>query len=161
MRIVKRTKRVRRGGPEEDLPPDASLLRYIESSALVTAMLERDAEAFAHLNEIGQRITSALTVTEAHRAVLRARADRRITLAEERSVLRVLGRFVRRIGVIGVTEEILDRASRPFPVEPVRTLDAIHLATLESLGETPQLVTVITCDERIARNARALGYQVA
>ena len=41
------------------------------------------------------------------------------------------------------------------------TLAAIHLATLESLGETPQLVTVVTRDDRIARNARALGYAVA
>src|SRR5712671_1642250 len=108
MRIVKRTKPVARRGPEEDLPPEASLLRYVESSALVAATLERDAEAFAHLKEIGQRITSALTVTEVHRAVIRARADRRITLAEERSVLRLLRRFVLRIGTIAVTEEILD-----------------------------------------------------
>jgi hypothetical protein len=62
---------------------------------------------------------------------------------------------------MAVTEEVLTRVARPFPVEPVRTLDAIHLATLESLGETPQLVTVVTRDDRIARNARALGYAVA
>jgi hypothetical protein len=62
---------------------------------------------------------------------------------------------------MAVTEEILKRVARPFPAEPVRTLDAIHLATLESLGETPQLVTVVTRDERVARNARALGYAVA
>jgi hypothetical protein len=43
-------------------------------------------------------------------------------------------------------------------VKPVRTLDAIHLATVESLGESPQLVTVVTRDVRIRENARALGY---
>jgi hypothetical protein len=42
----------------------------------------------------------------------------------------------------------------------IRTLDAIHLATLERLGETPPLVTVITRDDRVARNARASGYAV-
>lgn len=55
---------------------------------------------------------------------------------------------------------MVTRAGQPFPVEPVRTLDAIHLATIQSLGETPQLVTVITRDQRVARNARALGYAV-
>ena len=55
----------------------------------------------------------------------------------------------------------MTRAARPFPVEPIRTLDGIHLATLELLGETPQLVTVVTREARVARNARALGYAVA
>jgi len=43
----------------------------------------------------------------------------------------------------------------------VRTLDAIHLATIESASDVPQLVTVVTRNERVARNARALGYAVA
>lgn len=28
-----------------------------------------------------------------------------------------------------VSEAVLARARRPFPVEPIRTLDALHLAT--------------------------------
>ena len=56
---------------------------------------------------------------------------------------------------------MLLRAGRPFPIEPVRTLDAIHLATLETLGDTPQLISVITRDARVRENARALGYVVA
>jgi len=60
-----------------------------------------------------------------------------------------------------VTRAVLLRAGRPFPIEPVRTLDAIHLATLETLGDTPQLISVITRDARVRENARALGYVVA
>ena len=55
---------------------------------------------------------------------------------------------------------VLARVRRPFPVEPVRTLDGVHLATAESLGEPPQLVTVVTRDARVRDNARALGYAV-
>ena len=114
------------------------------------------------MREIGRRITSALTFAEAARALLRARAARLITANEERAALRDLGALERRCtAVFAVTEDVLTRAGRPFPVEPVRTLDAIHLATIELLGETPQLVTVVTRDERVARNARALGYAVA
>jgi hypothetical protein len=62
--------------------------------------------------------------------------------------------------VVAVTEAVLTRAGRPFPVEPIRTLDAIHLATAELLGEAPQLVTIVTRDARVRDNARALGYAV-
>ncbi len=136
------------------------MLRYIESSALVAALLEHDAEAFAALSELGRRVTSALTFAEATRAVLRARVNRRIDESEERAALRALRRLERHCTKIAVTEVVLTRAGRPFPVEPIRTLDAIHLATIELMDETPQLVTVVTRDDRVARNARSLGYHV-
>jgi predicted nucleic acid-binding protein len=109
----------------------------------------------------GQRVTSALTFAEASRALIRARVAGRITPADERAALRALQTFERRCAVIGVTDDVLTRAGRPFPVEPIRTLDAIHLATAELLGEAPQLVTLITRDDRVRENARALGYLVA
>ncbi len=55
---------------------------------------------------------------------------------------------------------MLDRVRRPFPVEPIRTLDALHLATAERLGEPPPLVTIVTRDARVGENAKALGYPV-
>jgi hypothetical protein len=61
---------------------------------------------------------------------------------------------------VSVTETILSRVGRPFPVEPIRTLDAIHLATAEALGDAPALVTIITRDVRVRDNAAALGYPV-
>jgi predicted nucleic acid-binding protein len=128
---------------------------------LVAAILERDADAFSQVREIGQRVTSALTFAEAVRALIRARIAGRISLREERSALRDFQKFARRCVSIAVTDEILARAARPFPVEPIRTLDAIHLATIESMSEVPQLVTVVTRDQRVAKNARALGCAVA
>ena len=142
------------------MPALAASLRYIESSALVAAVLERDAEALSQVRKVGQRVTSALTFAEAARAVVRARTAGRIGPSQERAALRDFQRFARQCAVVEVTADVLTGAGRPFPVEPVRTLDAIHLATLESLGETPQLVTVVTRDARVARNARALGYAV-
>jgi len=158
---VKKTRPVRRSPTDEELPADASLLRYIESSALVAAILEHDAEALADLRELGRRVASALTFAEATRAILRARVTRRITHAEEREGLRALRALEHRCTIISVSEAVLERAGRPFPIEPIRTLDAIHLATIELMGETPQLVTVVTRDKRVASNARALGYAIA
>ena len=121
---------------------DAPLRRYIESSALVAAVLEDDKAARASIRAQGQRVTSALTAAEASRAVLRARLSGRITAQQERKAILTLRRFTRRCHIVSVTEAILAHAARPFPVEPIRTLDAIHLATAEALGDPPALVTI-------------------
>jgi hypothetical protein len=62
--------------------------------------------------------------------------------------------------VVAVTEDVLARSGRPFPVEPVRTLDAIHLATVALAADAPELATVMTRDARVRANAVALGYAV-
>ena len=138
----------------------ASLL-YVESSALLAALLEEDADAVAALRGPGRLVTSALTITESYRGLVRARVSARLDTDRERLVVRALRTFESRCGVISVTPAILERAGRPFPVEPIRTLDAIHLATAEALGEPPALVTVLTRDSRVRQNAAALGYALA
>lgn len=140
---------------------EALPVRYIESSALVAALLERDLGAVKAVRARGRQVTSALTIAEAARAILRARAAGRLTADHERAAVRALQRFERRCYLVAVTEAILARVRRPFPVEPVRTLDAIHLATAELLGEPPSLITVVTRDARVRANAEALGYQLA
>ena len=134
--------------------------RYIESSALAAALLERDADALKSVRTRGRKVTSALTIAEVARAILRARATARLTAEQERAAVQALRRFERRCYLVAVTDAVLARARRAFPVEPVRTLDALHLATLELLGEPPPLVTVATRDGRVRDNAEALGYAV-
>lgn len=104
---------------------------------------------------------SALTLAEATRGILRARVAGRLTPEQERAAIRSLKTFERRCTIVSITDSVLTRAGRPFPIEPIRTLDAIHLATLELLGEAPQLVTIVTRDTRVRDNAQALGYVVA
>lgn len=142
--------------------PDVSAdgLRYVESSALVAALLERDMDARRSLGSGHWLVTSALTSAETARAIVRARATGRLTPDDERAAIRAVRRFERRCYLVGVTDDILTRLQRPFPAEPVRTLDAVHLATAESLGEPPQLVTIVTRDDRVRRNAIALGFSV-
>ena len=141
--------------------PDVLLAtRYIESSALVAALLERDVAARASIRAQGKRVTSALTLAETARAILHARATGRLSEADERAATRGLQVFARRCDLVGDTEAVLARVGRPFPVEPIRTLDAVHLATAEALGEPPALVTIVTRDARVRDNARALGYAI-
>jgi predicted nucleic acid-binding protein len=109
----------------------------------------------------GRRVTSALTLVETARAILRARAGGRLTADQERATVLALRRFERRCYIVAVTDAVLVRVRRPFPVEPIRTLDAVHLATAELLGEPPPLMTIVTRDDRVRQNAIALGYAVA
>ena len=132
----------------------------MESSALVAALLERDAGALKSLRARGRTVTSALTIAEAARAILRARAAGRLTPDQERAAVRALHRFERRSFLVAVSDPVLARTGRPFPVEPIRTLDAVHLATADLLGEPPALIVVVTRDVRVRDNARALGYAV-
>ena len=135
-------------------------VKYVESSALVAALLEHDTDVTKRLTAGTRRVTSALTLSEAGRAIIRARATGRLTADDEKAAVRALRTFERRCFVLEVTHAVLDRVRRPFPVEPIRTLEAIHLATAELLGEPPQLVTIVTRDERVRTNARALGYGI-
>jgi predicted nucleic acid-binding protein len=127
---------------------------------LVAALIEADDKARASLGPGVRHITSALTLAESSRALVRARVTGRLTADQERSALRVLRQFERRCYVVAVTADVLARAARPFPVEPIRTLDAIHLATAELIGEPPQLMSLVTRDRRVRDNATVLGYVV-
>lgn len=128
---------------------------------MVAALLERNADARSAVRTKGRRVTSALTLAETARAILRARVAGRLTSEQERASVHALRRFERRCYAVAVTEAVLARVRRPFPVEPIRTLDAVHLASAELLGEPPPLMTVVTRDDRIRENAEALGYTVA
>lgn len=139
---------------------DASI-RYIESSALVAALLEHDTAAIGPRTPGIRYVTSALTFAESGRAIIRARAAGRLTAADEQAAVRALRTFERRCFVLDVNRAVLARVRRRFPLEPIRTLDAVHLATAEVLGESPQLVTVVSRDARVRENAQALGYVVA
>lgn len=54
---------------------------------------------------------------------------------------------------------VLARALEPFPA-PVRTLDAIHLASAVFLRDQGQDVTVATYDVRMGDAVRALGFEL-
>jgi predicted nucleic acid-binding protein len=135
-------------------------VRYVESSALVAALLEHDTAVTKRLPAGTRLVTSALTLSEAGRAIIRARLTGRLTAENEKVAIRALRTFERRFFLLDVDQAVLDRVRRPFPVEPVRTPDAIHLATAELLDEPPQLITIVTRDDRIRPNARALGYAI-
>lgn len=61
-----------------------------------------------------------------------------------------------RVGLIEMVAPVLTRALEPFPV-PVRTLDALHLASIDFLRAQGPSVLLATYDERLRKGAAALG----
>jgi len=135
-------------------------LRYIETSALLAALMEEDGPAADSLAADGVIVASALTLGEANRILVVARASGRLDARREQRIVAALQAIHLRMDVIQITTDILRRLGRPFPVEPVRALDAIHLASIEALDEDPHNVVVVTRDKRIEANARAFGYAI-
>ena len=62
-----------------------------------------------------------------------------------------------RLALIELAQPVLARALEPF-TKPVRTLDAIHLASMDFLREQKQSVTLASYDDRLINAARALGF---
>ena len=63
------------------------------------------------------------------------------------------------VSTLEMAPPILERASDPFPI-PVRTLDAIHLASMVFLTSGRQQVQLASYDERLNRAAVALGFHL-
>lgn len=62
-----------------------------------------------------------------------------------------------RINLTEMSEPALARALEPF-LTPIRTLDALHLATIEFLRRRGELVELASYDNRMIAAARALGF---
>ena len=67
-----------------------------------------------------------------------------------------LRQLLARVAFVELAPPVLARALEPFPL-PVRTLHALHLASLEFLRSQRQEVALASYDERLLAAARALG----
>ena len=65
-----------------------------------------------------------------------------------------------RVDMIEMGESVMARALEPFPI-PVRTLDALHLSTLEFLRGQGESVELASYDNRLVAAAQALGVPLA
>ena len=64
-----------------------------------------------------------------------------------------------RIAFVELSPPVLARALEPFP-RPVRTLDALHLASMDFLRAQGQAVTLASYDGRLITGARALRFSL-
>jgi predicted nucleic acid-binding protein len=64
--------------------------------------------------------------------------------------------LIRRVALIDLIEPVVSRATQPFSV-PVRTLDALHLASMAFLLEQGVPLSLASYDRRLTEAAATLG----
>jgi len=136
---------------------------YAESSAVLSWLLgeEDGADVAKALSRADQVIASDLTLIECSRVLVRAVATGVVTEADAAERRHVLARAAAHWSVLHLVDNAVTRAQRLFPVEPIRTLDALHLSlALVARAVLPDL-EVLCLDRRVRENALALGLAVS
>lgn len=123
---------------------------YLDASAIVKPVVEEPESAHLQADVLTRSalVCSALGATEVSRACRRVLPRRHFSRIDD--VLDALF-------LVAVTPAILAHAGTLAP-STLRTLDAIHLATLLSLGEGS--LDVISYDTRLAAAAATHGFSV-
>jgi len=133
------------------------VIAYAESSAVLRWLFNEPAgeEIIDHLRGARKVVCSRLTLIECQRAVRRAAAESRMSEADLGDLRAVLAQAAARWAVVELSRDVAERAAARFPVEPVRTLDAVHLASAIDIQDAMGIpLPFITADERQLAAAR-------
>lgn len=135
---------------------------YAESSAILAWLFDEASSAAVRevLTTSDVVIASDLTLIESDRVLLRAVVLGELTEAEASDRRGHLATAAAHWHVLRIGPEIVERARQPFPGEPIRTLDAIHLASALLARATAPGLALLSLDERIRRAAAPLGMRV-
>lgn len=132
---------------------------YAESSAVLEWLLdEASGPDVRHLLMAAQIVVASdLTLIECDRVLLRAAALGELTEGEAADRRAHLTMAASQWHLLRISPEIVDRARQPFPGEPIRTLDAIHLASALVARSAVVGLELLSLDDRIRKAARRLG----
>ena len=135
---------------------------YAESSAVLAWLLGEGAGR--RVREVLLRaelvMASDLALIECDRVLIRAVTLGEIdeaTAADRRAHLNAAAAHWH---LCRLTLDIVDRARHAFPSEPVRTLDAIHLASALALRSAVPSLELLSLDDRIRRAGERLGFRL-
>jgi predicted nucleic acid-binding protein len=135
---------------------------YAESSAVLAWLLgeAEGKDVRQYLAGAEEVFTSVLTLVETDRVLIRAQVVEGLKEGEVVDRRRALARASQHWHLLRLHEEILDRARRQFPGEPVRTLDALHLASALAARSAVPGVVILSLDSSIRRTSADLGFAV-
>lgn len=102
-------------------------------------------------------LTSVITPVEVERAFIQGEKAGTLNAAQRNEMRGMLARASTDWNLMDLLSEVRTRAREPFPVEPVRTLDAIHLATALEWSKIYFDLQIFSHDKRILANAKPLG----
>lgn len=118
----------------------------------------RAADVKRALDSADAVMASELTVIECERVLVRGLALGSLTEVDASSRRATLQKLIAGWTQLRMHGEILERAKRAFPDEPVRTLDALHLSSALMARFSVPGLAFLTLDERLRKNAKLLGF---
>ncbi|MFQ5667426.1 MAG: type II toxin-antitoxin system VapC family toxin [Candidatus Binatia bacterium] len=133
---------------------------YAETSAVLRWLFaeDRGEEIRAALARADKVTCSRLTILETRRVLRRAERNGRISGEDGAVILSLFMEAAATWAILEMTPDVARRAEDAFPVEPVRTLDAIHLASALLLGRALPELAIASTDRRVRDNAGPLGF---
>jgi predicted nucleic acid-binding protein len=135
---------------------------YAESSAVLAWLLD-EAEAADIRRLLGGAtvvIASDLTLIECDRVLLRAAELGELTEADAADRRAHLVAAASQWQILHIFWEVVDRARQPFPGGPIRTLDAIHLASALTARSAVAGLALMSLDDRVRSAAQKLGFEL-
>jgi predicted nucleic acid-binding protein len=123
---------------------------YVDSSVFLAYLLGQDVAPPASFWE-GALTSSRLLEFEAWNRL------HALGLAEEREA--EARELLSSLEIFELAEPVIARALKAYPM-PVRTLDGLHLATLEFARRRSPRIELATYDRRMGECARAMGFEV-
>jgi len=128
---------------------------YVETSAALRAVLEAGTTPGVEerIRAAEVLVTSRLSFVESARALLRVRRLAEVPEARIADVERELTSLWRHCHVWELTQTVCDLAERVAPHVPLRSLDALHLATFVLARRQVAGLELLTADERLREAA--------
>lgn len=135
---------------------------YAESSAVLAWLLDEPAGTVVRqtLAKADAVLASDLTLIECDRVLHRATALGELTEAEAADRRAHLATAAAHWHVLRIGPEVVDRARQPFPGDPIRTLDAMHLASALVARSAVAGLALLSLDDRIRGIGRKLGLTI-
>jgi predicted nucleic acid-binding protein len=135
---------------------------YAESSAVLSWLFDepRAADVMNAIESAELVVMSDLAAVECARAILRALQRERIDQAQANALYAAFISAASQWDRLEIGERVISLASGPFPAEPIRALDALHLASAVLVRDEWPDMAVLSFDERVRANAAALGLNV-
>lgn len=135
---------------------------YAESSAVLAWLLgEESGHSVREVLRHAKLVTASdLMLVECDRVLIRAVTIGEIDEAAAADRRAHLNAAASHWTLWRVSPDIVERARHSFPTEPVRTLDAIHLASALAVRSAVPGVALLSLDDRIRRGGKQLGFRL-
>jgi predicted nucleic acid-binding protein len=136
---------------------------YLESSALLAWLFDEPGQAELvrrTVDDAHRVVTSALTLVECQRAIHRGTQVERLSAVESLALQHYLAELASSWLIFALDDSVLDRASARFAGPPIRTLDALHVASALEASLQFGGIELVSLDHRVRACAQAAGLPV-